>query len=65
METNELLKSLKACEDAVLWAGDKTIEEIVDTCHRGDWLLWLAKKLDIGKSTIYRFIQEGKIKLPK
>jgi len=28
-------------------------------------VLSVAKKLDIGKSTIYRFIQEGKIKLPK
>lgn len=28
-------------------------------------VLTVAKKLDIGKSTIYRFIQEGKIKLPK
>lgn len=28
-------------------------------------VLNVAKKLDIGKSTIYRFIQEGKIKLPK
>ncbi len=28
-------------------------------------VLTVAKKLDIGKSTIYRYIQEGKIKLPK
>jgi hypothetical protein len=23
------------------------IEEVVAKCHRGDWLLWLAKKVDI------------------
>lgn len=28
-------------------------------------VLTVAKKLDVGKSTIYRYIQEGKIKLPK
>jgi len=44
----ELLIQLRACEDACEWAGDKTIEEIVDQCHRGDWMLWLAKKVDIG-----------------
>lgn len=44
----ELLIKLRACADASEWAGDKTIEEIVNTCHRGDWLLWLAKRVDIG-----------------
>lgn len=44
----ELLIKLKACEEARDWAEDKTIEEIVETCERGDWLLWLAAKIDIG-----------------
>ena len=43
----ELLLKLKACEEAVEWAGDKTTEEVIDTCHRGDWLLWLAYKLEV------------------
>jgi hypothetical protein len=42
------LKSLDACKPAVAWAGNKTVEEVVATCHRGDWLLWLAQKCDIG-----------------
>jgi hypothetical protein len=42
-----LLLKLKACKDAVEWAGDKTPEEVIDTCHRGDWLLWLAGKLKV------------------
>ena len=44
----ELLIKLRACSEAREWAGDKTIEEIVEQCHRGDWLLWLAAKIDIG-----------------
>jgi hypothetical protein len=43
----ELLIKFRACDDAREWAGTMTIEEIVDQCHRGDWLLWLAKEVDI------------------
>ena len=43
----DLLLKLKACKEAVEWAGNKTAEEIIDTCHRGDWLLWLAYKLEV------------------
>jgi hypothetical protein len=45
---NQYLKSLEACQTAIDWAGDKTIEQVVADCHRGDWLLWLAQKCDIG-----------------
>ena len=44
----KLLIELRACSDAREWAGDMTIEEVVEKCHRGDWLLWLSKKVDIG-----------------
>ena len=44
----KLLIKLRACEDARGWAGEKSIKEIVEQCHRGEWLLWLAKKVDIG-----------------
>jgi hypothetical protein len=43
----DLLLRLRACKEAVEWAGDKTAEEVIDTCHRGDWLLWLAYKLEV------------------
>jgi hypothetical protein len=43
----ELLIKLNAYKEAIEWAGDRTIEEIVKDCYRGDWLLWLAKKIDI------------------
>lgn len=49
METlKELLIELRACSDAREWAADMTIKQVVEKCHRGDWLLWLAKKIDIG-----------------
>ena len=44
----ELLSKLSACSDAREWAGDMTIEDVITKCHRGDWLLWLAKRVDIG-----------------
>lgn len=43
----ELLTELNACTDAREWAGDKSIEEIVETCERGDWLLWLSQKVEM------------------
>jgi hypothetical protein len=46
MTFKELLIQLDACSTAREWAGDMPIEEVVATCHRGDWLLWLAKKVD-------------------
>jgi hypothetical protein len=39
-----LLRELNACENAREWAADKTWQEVYETCHRGDWLLWLFKK---------------------
>jgi hypothetical protein len=45
----KILKALKACECALEWVEDRTIEQAVADCHRGDWLLWLADKLKIDK----------------
>jgi len=44
---NLLLNDLSACEDAKLFAADKSLKEVWDTCPRGDWMLWLAKKADV------------------
>ena len=38
---DKLLEKLGACDDAKLWAKNKTFKEIFETCERGDWLLWL------------------------
>jgi len=40
----QLLTDLDACRDARELAADKTWKEIFETCHRGDWLLWLFRK---------------------
>ena len=40
----ELLIKLNACADAREWAEGKSWQEVYDTCHRGDWLLWLFAK---------------------
>lgn len=42
-----ILKNLKACDKAIEWVEDKTIEEAVNECPRGDWMLWLAQELDV------------------
>ena len=47
MTFKELLIKLDACEEAKEWARDMSIEKIVLTCHRADWLLWLAQKVDL------------------
>ena len=39
----DLLLKLDACQEARDWAADKSWEEVYNTCHRGDWLLWLFK----------------------
>lgn len=43
----DLLIELNACEPSIIWAGDRTIEQVVRDVDRGDWLLWLAFKIDI------------------
>jgi len=52
---DNLLIDLGACRDAQIWAKGKTWKEIYNTCHRGDWLLWLFKKTnpnDLQKLTL-------------
>ena len=43
----DLLIELNACRPAIDWAEDRTIEEVLRDSYRGDWLLWLSKKLDL------------------
>ena len=40
-----LLKNLNACQEAIDWVGDKSLQEAWNTCPRGDWMLWLYKRL--------------------
>ena len=44
-----LLAKLGACRDARHVADGRSLENVWTTCERGDWLLWLAAKLDIDR----------------
>ena len=42
------LKKLNACEDAIKYVrNQKSPEEAWNNCSRGDWMLWLARRLDV------------------
>lgn len=49
---DKLLIKLNACEEAREWAKGKSIEDIVNTCDRGDWLLWLTFKMKMDKRKV-------------
>src|SRR5665213_3536941 len=40
----KLLIELGVCENQIRWAGQKSWQEIFNTCYRGDWLLSLFAK---------------------
>ena len=42
IEFVEKLRKYKACDEAVEWVADQSLEEIWETCVRGDWLMWLV-----------------------
>jgi len=37
----KLLVSLRACNEAQVWAKGKSLTSVIAKCDRGDWLLWL------------------------
>lgn len=48
-----LLRSLDACSEAVTWAETQPdLQTAWTQCHRGDWMLWLAARLDIDRPTL-------------
>ena len=42
-----LLIKMDACRTGRDWVGDMSVEAFVASCRRGDWMLWLAQKLDL------------------
>ena len=40
------LEKHKACEDGYLFAKDLTLEKFLNSCKRGDWILWLFTKIN-------------------
>ena len=51
----DVLIRLQACYEAMEWAGDKTLQEIWETCERGDWMLWLLRRSDLFKTDHRKF----------
>ena len=48
----QFLRSISACDDAVDWVGEKSLQEAWETCPRGDWMLWLAHKMGVEKRVL-------------
>ena len=46
------LVALRACSEAMAWAGDKPLEEAWETCERADWLLWFAAKVGVDRKVV-------------
>ena len=42
------LIELEACNKAIVWSKGKTIQQVWETCHRGDWMLWLYSRTNPG-----------------
>ena len=42
LEFASVLRELRACTEARLWAEGKSLEEVWQQCERGDWLLWFC-----------------------
>lgn len=42
----EFLEQHNACKDCYEFAKDLTLEQFVNTCERGDWILWLFARMN-------------------
>ena len=52
MTLHDQLVARDACSDAVEWVGTRTIEQAWAECERGDWMLWLAGRIDIDRKLL-------------
>ena len=50
--TRNLLFNLNACNEATQWLGRKSARTAWRTCERGDWMLWLAVRVDIDRKAL-------------
>jgi len=51
-KAKDIIKKFNPCQSAIDWLEDRTVEEMVKDCHRGDWLIWLASKTKIDLKTL-------------
>jgi hypothetical protein len=40
-ELMKCLKKLRACGEATSWVSGRDLAQVWESCHRGDWMLWL------------------------
>lgn len=52
MNLKDVLKRLRACNEAQARVGDQTAEQAYRTCERGDWMLWLAARLGVDNKLV-------------
>ena len=45
MKAKDLIEKHNGCQEAIEWAGDRTVQEAWDECPRGDWMLWMYVRL--------------------
>ena len=47
MELRTYLEQHNACDESLEWLGNRNVEQCINECERGDWLLWLERSLVI------------------
>ena len=47
MKLKDKLESMHACSEAIKWVGNRGIKTAWRDCPRGDWMLWIAGRLEI------------------
>lgn len=48
MTDRDKLAQMHACDDALDWIGERTIEQAWRDCERGEWMCWLLKRIAPG-----------------
>jgi len=48
----ELLREFCACAEALNWYDQQSSEQAWLSCERGDWMLWIASKLNVDRKII-------------
>ena len=52
MKFTDKLNDMHACSEAVRWVGKRGLMTAWRDCPRGDWMLWLAGRLDIDRKLL-------------
>ena len=52
MKFTDKLNDMHACSEAVEWVGKRGLMTAWRDCPRGDWMLWLAGRLDIDRKLL-------------